>query len=97
MDLFGASYQPDSSEDALKLRDARIHKFLSMAKLAQKAKVSLATVRDTEAGRHRPSLTTCGKLAAALGMSPEFIDECREMMERLLARGRRVATRLTRR
>lgn len=79
----------------MKLREARIQKFLSMAKLAQKAKVSVATIRDTEAGRHRPSLTTCGKLAAALGMAPEFIEECREMMERLLARGRKVVRRVT--
>ncbi len=80
----------------MKLREARIQKFLTMAKLAQKAEVSVATVRDTEAGRHRPSLTTCGKLAAALGMSPEFIDECREMMERLLAMGRKAVTRVKR-
>jgi len=81
----------------VKLRDTRIQKFLSMAKLAEKAKLSLATIRDIEAGRHRPSLTTCGKLGSALGMSPEFIEECREMMERLLARGRKVVQRVTRR
>ena len=81
----------------MNLREARIQKFLSMAKLAKKAKVSIATIRDTEAGRHRPSLTTCGKLGSALGMAPELIDECREMMERLLAKGQNVVKKVTRR
>ena len=68
----------------MKLREARVSNFLSMAKLAEKAKVSVATIRDVEVGKHRPSLTTCGKLATALGMPPQEIDECRETMERSL-------------
>jgi len=68
----------------MKLKEARVSNFLSIAKLAEKAKVSVATVRDVESGKHKPSLTTCGKLAAALGMAPQEIDECRETMERSL-------------
>ena len=68
----------------MKLREARVSNFLSMAKLAEKAKVSVATIRDVETGKHKPSLTTCGKLAAALGTPPQEIDECRETMERSL-------------
>ena len=81
----------------MNLKEARIRNFLSMAKLADKAKVSVATIRDVEAGRHHPSLTTCAKLAAALGMSPEAIAECQETMQRLLEKGNRIAKRVLRR
>lgn len=66
----------------MKLREARVRGFLSRAKLSEKAKVAVATIRDVEVGKHRPSLTTCTKLATALGIPPEEIDECRETMER---------------
>ena len=68
----------------MKLKEARIRAFLSMAKLAEKAGLSIATIRDIEAERHRPSLTTCGKLSTALEMKPEELDECRDTMERSL-------------
>jgi DNA-binding XRE family transcriptional regulator len=64
-----------------------------MAKLADQAGVSLATIRDVESGRRQPSLTTCGTFGAVLGMSPEGIDECKATMERLLAKGRQVVKR----
>ena len=69
----------------MKLKEARVRNFLSMAKLAEKANISVATIRDVESGKHQPSLTTCGKLSAALEVPPEEIDECRATMERSLA------------
>ena len=81
----------------MNLKEMRIRNFLSMAKLADKASVSLATVRDVEAGKHRPTLTTCRKLAAALGMSPDTIHECREIMETLLVKGKGAVKRVVRR
>ena len=41
----------------MNLKEARIRNFLSMAKLSDKAKVSVATIRDVEGGRHNPSLS----------------------------------------
>ena len=73
----------------MNLRETRVRKFLSMAKLAKKSKVSLSTVRDIEAGRHTPSLTTCGKLGRALRIRPEMIAECRAAMEKALGAIRR--------
>ena len=68
----------------MKLREARVRCTLSRAKLAEKAKVSKATIRDTESGKHMPSLNTCGKVAEALGLPPLEIDEFRARMERSL-------------
>ena len=62
----------------MRLREIRVNRFHSMARLSRMADVSVSTIRDVEAGRHKPSLITCAKLAAALGMSAEEIDECRE-------------------
>ena len=45
------------------------------------ADVSVSTIRDIEAGRHKPSLITCAKLAVALEMPMEEIDECKEQAE----------------
>ena len=73
----------------MNLREARVRRFLSMAKLAQKSKVSLSTIRDAEAGRHTPSLATCEKLGRALGIRPEMIAECRAAMEKAFGTIRR--------
>ena len=80
----------------MNLKEARIRNFLSMAKLSDKAKVSVATIRDVEGGRHNPSLSTCAKLATALGMSPEAIAECQETMQRLLDKAKNVIKRVSR-
>lgn len=66
----------------MRLRDIRVSRFLSMARLSRMADLSVSTIRDIEAGRHRPSLITCAKLAAALEIPAEEIDECREEIER---------------
>lgn len=68
----------------MKLKEARVRKYFSMAELAKKAKVSLATIRDTEGGKRLPSLTTCRKLAEALETNPDEIDEFREALEKAL-------------
>ena len=86
----------DHCGEAVDLKEARIRNFFSMAKLADKAKVSVATIRDVESGRQQPSLTTCAKLAAALSMSPEAIAECQETMQRLLEKGNKIAKRILR-
>jgi DNA-binding XRE family transcriptional regulator len=64
----------------MKLRDIRVQRFLSMARLARMADISTSTVRDIEAGRHRPSMITAAKLAAALDLNVDDIDECRGVM-----------------
>jgi transcriptional regulator with XRE-family HTH domain len=69
----------------MKLEEARLRRYLSMAKLAQLSGVSLSTIRDAEAGRHAPSLGTCRRLAEALEIDPDEIDECREAKERQLS------------
>jgi DNA-binding XRE family transcriptional regulator len=62
----------------MRLREIRVSRFLSMARLARMADISTSTIRDMEAGKHKPSDITCAKLAAALGISAGDIDECRE-------------------
>jgi DNA-binding XRE family transcriptional regulator len=66
----------------MKLKEIRISRFLSMNRLARDADLSLSTIRDIEAGKHQPSEITCAKLASALGLPAEEIDECRERMRR---------------
>ena len=68
----------------MKLREARVRSTLSRAKLADKANVSEATIRDSESGKYLPSLNTCGKVAEALGLPPQEIDEFRAAMQRSL-------------
>jgi DNA-binding XRE family transcriptional regulator len=67
----------------MKLREIRVSKFLSMARLARLADISISTIRDIESGKRTPSLITCAKLSAALGVPAEEIDECREAMRRM--------------
>jgi transcriptional regulator with XRE-family HTH domain len=52
-----------------------------MARLARLADVSVSTIRDIESGKHRPSMITYAKLASALDMPAEEIDECRQEIE----------------
>jgi DNA-binding XRE family transcriptional regulator len=63
------------------LRELRRRRYLTMRRLAAMADLSLATIRDVEVGRHRPSFTTCEKLARALNVMPDEIDECRALIE----------------
>lgn len=45
---------------------------ISQVDLAEKAEVSLATVKDIERGKGNPSLQTIRKLLAVLGMEIEY-------------------------
>ncbi len=45
---------------------------ISQVDLAEKAEVSLATVKDIERGKGNPSLHTIMKLLAVLGMEIEY-------------------------
>lgn len=65
----------------MKLRELRVNRFLSMSRLARMADLSVSTINDIEAARHKPSMITCAKLAAALGVPAEEIDECRGVIE----------------
>ena len=53
------------------LRDARLRKLLSQRQLAERARVSQATIVKIERGDARPHPSTLRKLAEALGVEPE--------------------------
>jgi len=63
------------------LREVRIRKLLSLRELAKRADVAQRTIVETEAGRQLPRPTTMRKLAEALGVTPEEIDEFRVAIE----------------
>jgi len=65
----------------VKLKEARARKLLAMRALADASGVSLATIRNAEAGRYVPSLSVARKLADALGIEPAEVDEFRASME----------------
>ncbi|MBP5649573.1 MAG: helix-turn-helix transcriptional regulator [Bacteroidales bacterium] len=56
--------------DILKKRRMTLN--ISQVDLAEKAEVSLATVKDIERGKGNPSLQTIRKLLAVLGMEIEY-------------------------
>lgn len=56
--------------DILKKRRTILN--ISQLDLAEKAEVSLATVKDIERGKGNPSLQTVGKILAVLGMEIEY-------------------------
>ena len=59
----------------VKLREARLEKFLSIRDLARLAGVSPRTIVEAEAGRRVPYFVTARKIAEALGVEPRAIDE----------------------
>ena len=59
----------------VKLREARLGKFLSIRDLAQRAGVAPRTIVEAEAGRRVPYFVTARKIAEALGVEPGEIDE----------------------
>ena len=59
----------------VKLREARLEKFLSIRDLATRAGVSPRTIVEAEAGRRVPYFVTARKIAEALGVEPGEIDE----------------------
>lgn len=54
------------------LKKRRMILNISQVDLAEKAEVSLATVKDIERGKGNPSLQTIRKLLAVLGMEIEY-------------------------
>ncbi len=53
---------------AEKVREIRKQKGLYQHELAARARLSVQTVRNVEAGRHEPELPTLRKIAGALGV-----------------------------
>ena len=66
------------------LREARIRRLLSIRALAGRAGVVTRTVVEIEAGRQAPRFATMRRLADALGVAPEEIDEFRAAIEAAL-------------
>ena len=75
------------------LREARVKRLLSMRQLAHLAGLSPTTVYLTESGQRLPQYATMRKLAEALGVDPEEIDEFRAAMDGALAGKGTVETR----
>jgi transcriptional regulator with XRE-family HTH domain len=67
------------------LREIRLRQALSQRDLAQQAGVAPKTVVDLELGRQEPRLRTIRKLAAALGVPPQEIDEFQRAIEEKVA------------
>ena len=59
----------------VRLREARLEKFVSIRDLAKLAGVSPRTIVEAEAGRRVPYFVTERKIAKALGVEPGEIDE----------------------
>ena len=59
------------------LRAIRLSQALSQRDLAQKAGVAPKTIVDLELGRQEPRLRTIRRLAEALGVEPNDVDEFR--------------------
>lgn len=64
-----------------RLRTLRRQQLLSQRDLAQKANVTPSTIYLIEAGRTRPRLKVMRQICAALGVSPQEIDEFRAELE----------------
>jgi transcriptional regulator with XRE-family HTH domain len=63
------------------LREARVERLLSIRELAREASVAPSTVYLIESGRTTPRLRVVRRLAAALGVEPNEIDEFRRAIE----------------
>ncbi len=68
----------------MKLKEARAARYLTIRRLAEMAKVSPGTIQAIEGGRSIPTLTTAGKLAHALDVDPNEVDEFRAAVEKTL-------------
>ena len=66
------------------LREVRIRRLLSIRALAAASGVATRTIVEAEAGRQAPRLATMRRLADALGVAPEEVDEFRAAIEQAL-------------
>ena len=62
------------------LREVRIKRLLSRGALAAQSGISLRTIAAVESGETTPQLRTARKLAQALGVAPEEVEEFRATM-----------------
>jgi transcriptional regulator with XRE-family HTH domain len=67
------------------LRDTRLRLALSQRDLATKAGVAPKTIVDLELGRQEPRLRTIRRIAEALGVEVDQIDEFRQALEEKVA------------
>ncbi len=63
------------------LREVRADRLLSIRELAQQAGVALSSIYIIEMGRVTPYLSTIRRIACALGVDPETVDEFRQAIE----------------
>jgi len=59
----------------MKLREARLARFLSIRELSKRAGVAPRTIVEAESGRRAPYFVTARKIAEALGVEPGDIEE----------------------
>jgi DNA-binding XRE family transcriptional regulator len=67
------------------LRETRLKQALSQRDLALKAGVAPKTIVDLELGRHEPRLRTIRRVAEALGVQVDHVDEFRQAIEEKVA------------
>jgi transcriptional regulator with XRE-family HTH domain len=67
------------------LRETRLKQALSQRDLALKAGVAPKTIVDLELGRHEPRLRTIRRVAEALGVQVDQVDEFRQAIEEKIA------------
>ena len=70
----------------MKLRELRLKKLLTIEELGKGAGLSPSTVRAIERGRELPSIRTARKLAEALEVSSEDIDEVQAALQKALSK-----------
>jgi len=63
------------------LRALRADRLLSIRALAQQAGMAPSSIYNIETGRRAPHLTTIRRIASALGVDPETVEEFRQVIE----------------
>lgn len=66
----------------VRLKEARVKKLLSAARLAKASGVSVATIHALEQGKWLPSLLTVKLLSETIGINPEDVDEFKAAMDK---------------
>ena len=63
------------------LRALRADRLLSIRALAQQAGMAPSSIYNIETGRRAPHLTTIRRIASALGVDPETVEEFQQAIE----------------